>query len=51
MGTKYKGYEIIKTYAHGYNYYKISGEKRLYSRMKDAKAEIDSRTRTEGISA
>ncbi|MCD7891628.1 MAG: hypothetical protein LUG26_07785 [Ruminococcus sp.] len=43
MGTKYKGYEIIKTFRFGYSYYKISGENRLYSRLKDAKAEIDSR--------
>lgn len=43
MGTNYKGYTITKTYRHGYNYYKISGEKKLYSRLKDAKAEIDSR--------
>ena len=51
MGTKYKGYDIVKTYRHGYNYYKISGEKQLYSRLKDAKAEIDSRERKEGIVA
>ncbi len=44
MGTKYKGYEIIKTYRHGYSYYKISGESQLYSLMKDAKAVIDKRT-------
>lgn len=43
MGTNYKGYIIIKTYRHGYNYYKIQGEDRLYSRLKDAKANIDSR--------
>lgn len=43
MGTKYKGYEIIKTYRHGYNYYKIVGEKELYSRLKDAKLIIDKR--------
>lgn len=43
MGTKYKGYEIIKTYRHGYNYYKIVGEKELYSRLKDAKLIIDMR--------
>jgi len=43
MGTKYKGYEIYKTFRFGYSYYKISGEKSLYSRLKDAKAEIDSR--------
>ena len=43
MGTKYKGYEIVKTYRHG--------EKQLYSRLKDAKAEIDSRERKEGIVA
>ena len=43
MGTTYKGYEIIKTYKHGYSYYKISGESKLYSRLKDAKADIDSR--------
>ncbi len=45
MGTKYKGYEIIKTYKHGYNYYKIKGESQLYSRLKDAKTTIDSRTK------
>lgn len=43
MGTAYKGYTIIKTYKHGYSYYKISGEKTLFSRLKDAKANIDSR--------
>lgn len=43
MGTAYKGYTIIKTYKHGYSYYKISGEKTLYSRLKDVKANIDSR--------
>ena len=43
MGTNYKGFEIVKTYRHGYNYWKISGEKQLYSTMKAAKAEIDSR--------
>lgn len=43
MGTKYKGYEIIKTYKHGYNYYRIVGEPALYSRLKDAKANIDNR--------
>ncbi len=41
--TIYKGIKIIKTWKHGYNYYKIEGEKRLYSRLKDAKAEIDKR--------
>ena len=44
MTTKYKGYEIIKTYKHGYNYYRILGEKELYSRLKDEKLEIDRRT-------
>ena len=44
MITTYKGYTIIKTFAHGYTYYKISGEKQLYSRLKDAKFEIDKRT-------
>ena len=44
MTTKYKGYEIIKTYRHGYNYYRILGEDRLYSRLKDAKTAIDNRT-------
>ena len=44
MGTKYKGYEIIKTYKHGYSYYRIAGEQALYSRLKDAKLEIDRRT-------
>lgn len=43
MITKYKGYEIIKTYKYGYCYYKIVGEKELYSRLKDAKATIDER--------
>lgn len=43
MSTKYKGFEIIKTYKHGYNYYRIVGEKALYSRLKDAKYEIDKR--------
>lgn len=45
MGTEYKGYAIIKTFRHGYNYYKISGEQQLYSRLKDAKAAIDNRTK------
>jgi len=43
MWTDYKGYRIIKTYRHGYNYYKIVGESTLYSRLKDAKAAIDNR--------
>lgn len=41
--TKYKGFEIIKTYAHGYNYYKIAGEKELYSTLKGAKFAVDAR--------
>ena len=40
MTSKSKGYEIIKTYKHGYSYYKIVGEKKLYSRLKDAKSTI-----------
>ena len=43
MWTDYRGYRIIKTYRHGYNYYKIVGENTLYSRLKDAKAAIDNR--------
>ncbi len=43
MDTNYRGYKIIKTYIHGFNYYKIYGEKPLYSRLKDAKLEIDRR--------
>lgn len=43
MGTNYKGYTIVKTFKHGYYYYKIAGEKQLYSRLKDAKAIVDSR--------
>lgn len=41
MTTKYKGYEIIKTYRHGYSYYRIIGQDALYSRLKDAKLTID----------
>ena len=41
--TYYKGFTIIKTYRHGYNYYKIDGEKDLYSYLKDAKRIIDLR--------
>ena len=43
MKTNYKGFEIIKTFRHGYTYWKISGEKQLYSTMKAAKLEIDGR--------
>lgn len=43
MGCKYKGYTIIKTFRHGYSYWKISGEKALYGTRKAAKAEIDAR--------
>ena len=48
MGTQYKGYEIIKTFRFGYTYYKIRGERDLYSRQKDAKAEIDRRAESKG---
>lgn len=41
--TVYKGYTINKVFKHGYYYYKIAGEKQLYSRLKDVKAEIDKR--------
>ncbi len=41
--TVYKGYTINKVFKYGYYYYRISGEKQLYSRLKDAKAEIDKR--------
>lgn len=44
MGIKYKGFEIYKTFRFGYSYYKISGEKQLYSRLTDAKLAIDHRT-------
>ena len=43
MGTVYKGFKIIKTFKHGYYYYKIEGEKDLYSYLKDAKRIIDLR--------
>lgn len=43
MGYKYKGHEIIKTRRFGYSYWKISGEKALYTTRKAAIAEIDSR--------
>lgn len=39
----YKGFEIVKTYKHGYTYYKISGEAELFSYLKDAKMVIDGR--------
>lgn len=39
----YKGYRITKVFAYGYYYFKIVGEKQLYSRLKDAKAVIDKR--------
>ena len=42
MTYEYKGYTIFKTYRHGYNYYKIKGKKELFSRLTDAKANIDS---------
>lgn len=45
MATKYKGYEIIKTYRHGYSYYRIIGQNTLYSRLKDAKLTIDKMAR------
>lgn len=41
--TVYKGYTINKVFKYGYYYYKIAGEKQLYTRLKDAKAEIDKR--------
>lgn len=41
--TVYKGYTINKVFKYRYYYYRISGEKQLYSRLKDAKAEIDKR--------
>lgn len=41
MTYEYKGHRIFKTYRHGYNYYKIEGQKELFSRLKDAKATID----------
>ena len=46
MFTKYKGYTILKTFKHGYNYYRIVDDHdgKLYSRLKDAKAVIDKRT-------
>ena len=47
MGKTYKGYTIIKTYKHGFNYYKISGEKETFSRLKDLKAVIDRRENEE----
>lgn len=43
MGYEYKGYTIIKVYRHGYSYWKISGEKELFSTRKAAIAEINSR--------
>lgn len=43
MKTNYKGFEIIKTYRHGYTYWKIAGENTLYSTMKGAKIAIDSK--------
>ena len=43
IGYKYKGYEIIKTFRFGYSYYKISGEKQLYTTRKEAIRVIDSR--------
>lgn len=39
----YKNFEILKIFKHGYNYYKIVGEKDLYITLKAAKNEIDSR--------
>lgn len=43
MGTNYKGYKIIKTYRHGYTYWKIDGEDTLYSTMKGAKIAINNK--------
>jgi hypothetical protein len=43
MGYEHKGYKIIKTWRHGYTYYKIEGEKDLYTTRKAAIAEIDRR--------
>lgn len=42
---KYKGYEIIKVFAHGESYYQIIGEKKFYYSLKSTKAEIDKRTK------
>ena len=37
----YKGFRIIKTYKHGYNYYKVEGFSKTYSYQRDAKLAID----------
>ena len=37
----YKGYEIGKTFKHGYVYWKVSGDKTLFSTLRDAKRYID----------
>lgn len=37
----YKGYTINKVFRYGYNYYRVSGTRTLYSRLKDAKRAID----------
>lgn len=39
----YRGIKIIKTYAHGYTYWRIEGEKLLYTTAEAAKVEIDNR--------
>lgn len=38
---KYKGYTIRDTFRHGYKYYKIEGDKTLYTTIKAAKNAID----------
>lgn len=43
--VNYKGYLIIKCERCGHDYYRIFGEKHLYLRLKDAKYEIDTRTK------
>lgn len=43
MWNEYKGIKIYKTFRHGYSYYRIEGQKDLFTTLKAAKAEIDRR--------
>ena len=38
---KYKGFTIMKTFRYGYSYWKIVGNKQLFSTLKAAKFYID----------